>query len=147
QISRPVQLLETRARVRQPDAGVRIGTPKPGPGITDFDGAGAVLPDGANATGPRPALRVHAVLDGVLDDGLQDHRRDKAVERVIRELRLDAQAIGKPDALNRDVVLEEFHLARERDLSRVLVEPGRQQAAEPADCFRYGRLIAFEGER
>src|SRR5204862_8150630 len=46
----------------------------------------------------------------------------------------------------RDVVVNELHLARQRDLLGVLVERRTQQAAQSPDGLGHGRLVAFERE-
>ncbi len=131
---------------RKADAGAPDSREEPRAAVPHFDGQRSILTNRAHVHVSHAALAVDAVLDRVLDDRLQDHGRHEPVERIGRDAFLDAQPIGKPNALDRDVVIQEVHFAGERNFFGLLVEGGAQQVAQPADRLGHRRLIAFEGQ-
>ena len=76
-----------------------------------------------------------AVLDRVLDQGLQQHGGNARGARRGRDLALDAQAFGEPQRLERQVVVHHLELAFERD--EILVSR-RQRVAQRARELGHG---------
>src|SRR5580765_6415320 len=70
-----VKLLEPGFRVGQSDAGAPQSLGKAGSGVLDFEHQVAAVSRRADVDPAGATLRVDSVLDGVLDDRLEDHRR------------------------------------------------------------------------
>jgi hypothetical protein len=143
----PPDALQAGPRVGESDAVMSRRRHEARAAVAHFDDERAVFSHRADVHPPDSPLRVHPVLDRVLDDRLQDHRRHQPGERIGRNVPFDAQPIGEPNPLNGNVVVEEFHLARQRNLFGVLLERRAEQSAQPADRLGDRRLVAFQRER
>ena len=114
-----VEVREPFAGILQSDAGTRLGVPvETRAGVAHFEAEKiAHAPGGCFDHSVVFAVR-NSVADRVLDNGLKEKAGDEAVERRRLDFDLDAQAIGKPDLFDGEVVLNDLELLRQRNFFR-----------------------------
>ena len=90
-------------------------------------------------------MRREAVLEGVLDEGLHDERRDEAAHRARLERVAHREPVAEPHLLDREVLLHEKELRLERQLGLGgRVEGQAQQLGEAREHEVRGFRVAVD---
>src|SRR5687768_2211523 len=110
-VQRPIQVIESRPGVRQPDAAVEVSQPRCRE--TDAVVLDVELEQGAIAAGPHGDLArcgpgSNAMLDGVFDERLQQKVGDECVQRFRVDVEYHSQTIAEPRLFDFQVLRQEI---------------------------------------
>ncbi len=144
-----VERVEAGADVAQPDSAAALAlmlVAEAGAVVAEGDDERRALAPRRDFDLPRPVFEAaHAVLDGVLGEGLEDQVRDERVEERRRHGLGDLQSVLEADALDVEVAPEEVELVAERDLLRGrVVEGAAEERAQPGDDAPNAAGIALD---
>ena len=89
--------------------------------------------------------RLDAVVDGILEQRLQDQRWDRRIHRQPVDLPVDLQALPEAQSLDALVGARDLDLVRQRDPLAMLAQRRAEQVREVGDrLFRHSRVAARE---
>src|SRR5688572_13018270 len=150
-VQRPVQVIESRPGIREPDAAVEVG--QPGGRQADAVVLHVEFEQGAVAAGahgdlPRRGPGTNAVLDGVFDERLQQKVGDQRVQRLGLDVEYHRQTIAEPRLFDFQVLREEIELLLQRHfLHAHALQRHAEQIAQPRDHRVGGVDIAMHQRR
>ena len=141
-----VQQLEAVSHIAQGDA-VALAALAGRHGVGDLDHGDLAAKARGNAQLRAAGARLHAVLDGVFHQRLQDQRRQACGQRARIQRPLHAQALAKADLLNVQIAPRQLDFLRQRGAVALL---GKSVAEQVRQVFQHAlglfRLAAHQGD-
>ena len=141
-----MQQLEAVSHIAQGDA-VALAALAGRHGVGDLDHGDLAAKARGNAQLRAAGARLHAVLDGVFHQRLQDQRRQARSQRARIQRPLHAQALAKADLLNVQIAPRQLDFLRQRGAVALL---GKSVAEQVRQVFQHAlglfRLAAHQGD-
>src|SRR5438093_4177767 len=115
--------------------------------VLNFNADPVSVLGGTNLNTPSFNLGSNAVLDGILNNGLQDHARNHVPERVVVNLFFDLELVlSKADDFDIQVIVDKLELFPQRDkVFMALKQLSQDMRKLDDDGSSLGRIRANEG--
>src|SRR5213075_202272 len=143
-----IQSFQSLAGVSQPNVLDELPVSQSSSVVDDLELERAGVDTGIDADDELGVAIAHAVMDGVLDYGLQQHPRHQDSHRRRLDSFFHDQSRAEARGLDVDIDVEELELAAERDfMGRGIAQRFAQKVTEPRQCPSRQRYVATHQAR